>query len=659
MRPYTFSWKQWAIAICQLFVVLACSREDEVLLPDGNSAIVTFSAGSLREEWADFNPEDVRDTRISNTAWTTGDEVGIYMLPAGVTNLATNSVWKNRKHTIDASGKLNPAGAENMLYYPINGTGVRFVAYYPYASGATSANKVTINFADQSTKAKKESKDFCFHRGTTSYTKGTPALGFKHKFSKILINLSKGAGGPSCSGIKASLSGIPASATVDLAKLAADAAGENNAANLGIATAAGTISAYTHSGSKENAATVEAVVAPHSGTGNFAVRKFTFTTSDGKTKIYELPKNVTFETGKVYTFTLKLMPSTKVIDGMANCYIVTPGAELKFPVSRAYTFGNGAFTNTLRVGGTYTGAFTAAVVWDDNGVINGTPAVSGSGNKAEVTVKTTAKSGNAVVRICKNGEATPVWSYHIWVTNYDPGVNTFTNKDKDNKHTWVFMNRNLGATATGNTLAARGLLYQWGRKDPFPGAKAGTAGFSALNKFIGIPDAGSTVPVRVSGPTNAEGIVESIRKPATFLTEFFRGDWLPNTDAELWGLSGLKTVYDPCPAGWRVPVNYNGTKDTSPWYNFPGKPYAGGDGDMAAADWSVPSGANNAVYPACGYRGQSGGTIDYEGRFGYYWSAGTAFNSKLAFCLVFFNNSVSSYDNLDQANALSVRCVQE
>jgi len=35
------------------------------------------------------------------------------------------------------------------------------------------------------------------------------------------------------------------------------------------------------------------------------------------------------------------------------------------------------------------------------------------------------------------------------------------------------MDRNLGAaTVTTNTVSTLGLLYQWGRKDPFPGSSS-------------------------------------------------------------------------------------------------------------------------------------------------------------------------------------------
>ncbi|MDR3118203.1 MAG: fimbrillin family protein [Mediterranea sp.] len=655
IKTYMINLKTLSIALCQLSIILSCSQENEKFLGEDSESI-TFSVDLIQEEWGSSNSSS---SRISNTAWTAGDEIGIYMLPTTINDLTDNDVWKNRKHTVDASLKLNPDGDVNTLYYPLNSTGVRFIAYYPYASSVAPIHKLTFDFTDQNNKSKKESKDFCFHRGTTSYATGTPSLVFKHKFSKILINISKGSGISSCSGIMAKLDNMPASATVDLNKLAADATGENAISNLGISTTATEIKAYTHSGSTNDAATIEAIIAPHSGTGNFIGRKFIFTTADGKTMTYNLPDNITFEAGKSYTFSLTMVapkPSTKVSDGMTNCYIVAQNTEFKFPVSRAYIYSGGKFTDMLHVdnASTYTGGFDAAVVWDDNSVINGTPTVSGSGNTAEITIKTTtdtSKSGNAVIKICKSGNTTPVWSYHIWVTAYDPVQNTFTNTDKDNKYTWIFMDRNLGAIKADNTFDSRGLYYQWGRKDPFAGV-IGTAGSAASSSFY---FGGS---YKVSGSTKDESIIESIQKPTTFFVyKDASYNWFPAIDDELWGHSGNKTIYDPCPVGWRVPVNYGLSDDTSPWYDFSAKTFV--SNATAAADWSVPSGANNAIYPVAGSRNYKTGNPLNVDNTGYYWSASPYGNDYFVSSMDFNTGNININSKTSRAFGNSVRCVKE
>jgi hypothetical protein len=653
-------WKSLSIVLCQLSIVLACSRENEELFLAGEPEAIAFPAGSFREGWVSSNPAGATGTRVSDNTWTTGDAVGIYMLPTAVTDLTDNDVWINRKHIVDASGNLNPDGAANTLYYPLNGSGVRFVAYYPYTSGTTSTHKLTFDFADQSDKAKKEAMDFCFHHGTTSYTSasGAPALDFSHKFCKILINLSKGSGGPSCSDITASLSGMPKTAGVDLNKLSQEQTDSSTVSTA--ATNVTEITAYTHDGSTDDAATVEAIVAPHSGT-DFAKRVFTFTTADGEEKVYELPDTVTFVAGKVYTFTLEMVAggfSTKVADGMTNCYIVAPDAELTFPVSRAYIHDGTDFTDNLRVDDTtpYTGTFDAAIVWADAAVINGTPTVSGNGNTAEVTVKTNASvSGNAVVKICKSGETTPVWSYHIWVTDYDPNAAgaTYTNTMNTNNMSktngrFVFMDRNLGATkASLGSGIGTGLFYQWGRKDPFP---------ATLDPGATQPGSGSFTAVATTSTLGT--IANTIKNPGVFYTAGSSSeyDWhYASRDNTLWGHDangGTKTIYDPCPSGWRVPVNYNMSNASSPWNGF----LTNNGGTFANGyNWGT-----NAVYPVAGFRLDSNGSLFFVGTTGYYWSASPFTNPSNYASFLYLNSSYVNVDNGSyRVRGISVRCVQE
>jgi hypothetical protein len=156
------------------------------------------------------------------------------------------------------------------------------------------------------------------------------------------------------------------------------------------------------------------------------------------------------------------------------------------------------------------------------------------------------------------------WSWHIWVVNYDPNTGgTWTNNG------FTFMDRNLGATEAALSLASWGLLYQWGRKDPFPGGKEGTAGYAALSRFKGMSDAGSKDRVDLNEITVYGGILESIRNPTTFYTSRSSYDWLPQPDDKLWNTTNdAKTVYDPCPAGWRVPLARADDENASPWHGI-------------------------------------------------------------------------------------------
>jgi hypothetical protein len=336
-------------------------------------------------------------------------------------------------------------------------------------------------------------------------------------------------------------------------------------------------------------------------------------------------------------------PPVDMHDGLANCYLVAPGSSVTIPITRAITIGGLSAAATA----------TPGILWDDNGVIIGTPTLSGSGDARTIMVTASSKPGNAVVAL-KDVAGIIYWSWHIWVTDYNGSI-TWTNP---NNTTYTFMDRNLGATEAALSLAGRGLFYQWGRKDPFPGGESGTAGHAALDKFYGMPDAGSPEVVKVTNTaTNAagiaDGILESIRKPTTFFG--FRNvydDWLPMFANTLWNTSeNTKTVYDPCPVGWRIP-NFD---DTSPWYGLTQQIYD--RSDNAGVDWSNPTGSMNGFYQAAGEREYDNGSYRYGGESGMYWSAMSG--SIHAIYMVMAARFNPMLNTMRKSHGFSVRCVQE
>jgi hypothetical protein len=262
---------------------------------------------------------------------------------------------------------------------------------------------------------------------------------------------------------------------------------------------------------------------------------------------------------------------------------------------------------------TANGAITLETLWDDNDVIQSiNPLSSGTGNARTFTV--TAKpgdQGNAVVALKVSG--TIYWSWHIWVSDYSG--QTWTNNG------FTMMDRNLGATDVSNATtelskASRGLFYQWGRKDPFPGGSAGTAGYSQLSEFKGMPDAGDATTYVVADPSAdkngmKKGIEESIRNPTKFYSNinsiiYF---WLPDIEPTLWRTSNdKKSVYDPCPEGWRSPVPTCGVLDSE--RNMANTPWAGLEFDVvsganAGTPWTGRA-LSGAYYPFTGLRGGNG-----------------------------------------------------
>ena len=160
-----------------------------------------------------------------------------------------------------------------------------------------------------------------------------------------------------------------------------------------------------------------------------------------------------------------------------------------------------------------------------------------SGGKICFTTPETYVPGNALIA-AKNKDGNIIWSWHIWACEDQISTLKYDTAGK-----YLLMDRSLGALSGGvskpdNNKYASSLLYQWGRKDPFPGQT--TQGSRNLIKVTGIA---KTVK---AGPAD---IPQTISNP----TVFYTGDdnWNKSTE-QLWN-SSEKTIYDPCPPGYVVP----------------------------------------------------------------------------------------------------------
>lgn len=202
--------------------------------------------------------------------------------------------------------------------------------------------------------------------------------------------------------------------------------------------------------------------------------------------------------------------------------------------------------------------------------------------------------------------ATLLWSWTIWAADgYAPEA-TAVNADGN-----VFMDRNLGAVisgvgSTGNyePAYAVGNYYQWGRKDPFPSI-ADYCNYwpcENVNTLIGTPTYTPIVALRVNGQSAAKNVnnqvwgyktkedgsfnkdsswhtIErnsianssvsnrvfsnyTIAHPYVYILNSVPKDdggfysWMTTNDQSyraFWGGSeSKKTLFDPCPTGWRV-----------------------------------------------------------------------------------------------------------
>lgn len=113
----------------------------------------------------------------------------------------------------------------------------------------------------------------------------------------------------------------------------------------------------------------------------------------------------------------------------ANCHIVAPGSTLTIKAVEGNSTTELNFNN-------------AALVWQDaQGMVK---SVSANSSEKVVVVQLNAGIvGNAVV--AAKLDDVIVWSWHVWVTDYDPMSDPFVWTDKSTGTSYTFMDRNLGA----------------------------------------------------------------------------------------------------------------------------------------------------------------------------------------------------------------------
>ena len=268
----------------------------------------------------------------------------------------------------------------------------------------------------------------------------------------------------------------------------------------------------------------------------------------------------------------------------ANCYIAgTAGQEYRF---KATVMGNGKATpagenKTIAPGITPAPLSPAsvAILWQsEKNLLSG---VTLKNNYIYFTLngssETPLVAGNAVIAAYDDAGAI-VWSWHIWVTDVDLNakVQTYTvhadYSSFPNYQSPVMMDRNLGATDNNiwssltDPKGGHGLFYQWGRKDPIIGPSTNSATthatvYNGENQEVEFSFTSTTVIKRADIAKTPMSFVKSVAGETV-------GNWFAEDAYDLWGNSvgwaadgsdgttGTKSIYDPCPPGYRVPHPY-------------------------------------------------------------------------------------------------------
>ena len=598
-------------------------------------------------------------TKVTNDVFEMSDVIGLYVtdyvddvipMPLQLSGNRAN----NLTVTYDGSA-WNP---EQTVFW---GSGKSDVyAYYPVFETVDDVNDQYFGVAVDQTGEGYEASDFLWAKAEgVQQQDGVVNLAMQHIMSKLTVKLVAG---------EAYIGSLPEDATIHLHSTVTGARInlENGAVakdpycgaksikmkNLGLRTFA----------DGEKAVVYEAVVLPQ-----MLERSVPLLEINSKSVSYLLEDSFNFRPGTAYTYTVTLNASTTAIKveigceledwndtggdsgeggesgdggsydgdedgveytdlsaaGTANCYLIQGAGHYKF---------KSVIGNTDATVGNVK---SVEVLWESFGtdempnVGDLIASVSHKNGYIRFSTPENFRDGNAVIAV-KNSKGTILWSWHIWCADEGWHEQVYYND------AGTMMDRNLGATsATPGDVGALGLLYQWGRKDPFMGSSSISSSRLALS--TGIWD------------TISQGsVAEAEANPMSFIIN----GYLPTGS---WAAS--KTVYDPCPAGWRVPEG----DDNGVWVKASGKSsfsnYDLLDKTTCGGNFAKICGADDIIwYPGSGCRKYDTGSLSV----GYVscWSCSTT-STNYANCMELISPFVKMSSDSHRGYGYSVRCQKE
>ena len=403
------------------------------------------------------------------------------------------------------------------------------------------------------------------------------------------------------------------------------------------------------------------------------------------------------------TYALAPQPARDLMsDGeAANCYVVSyPSQEYSFDATIA---GNGVVTSGLqqavlryegRTLSTRLSGTSARLLWQSMPYLiePGSVAYEGGKIRFKLTERPTQLGGNAVIGLFADDEATEaLWSWHIWITDTtaeelsslaETYVMFADYEAVYGSGSAVMMDRNLGAVYKEDGAYARSFrapLYQWGRKDPFPWGTVVFDGQNVPHTYVSTwqPVQSSGSPGQYAGYTGNTWYATA--HPDTFIAtldgtsyDWYYGGGKGNgpdyRNNELWGnptgytvgQTTVKTLFDPCPPGWKMPHPYvfsaftkTGTSAT----------VASGNTNITGnfvQGWNfVYNGVDGTYYPGVGYRYDEYGTFFFAPS-GYYWSSAPAPSDTFG-AWVFGLTGANVYERYSDPRGfgLPVRCMKE
>lgn len=213
---------------------------------------------------------------------------------------------------------------------------------------------------------------------------------------------------------------------------------------------------------------------------------------------------------------------------ITNCHIVAPGGRVYIPLDEVYKIWRDEFGETV----SRTSTPQAEVLWETkDGLITYCEYEEGTTNCGGIWVKTTGDvgEGNALVAVKVDGVIR--WSWHIWVTTYEPNVSAGQETTAEGE---IQMNRNLGENSSTDYFQ-----YQMIRKDPL--------------RHVDI-----ITITALPGSVYKESAIASVKAPTAYYDSSWEvAYWESGTNCApgtnyWWKSDKRKGIFDPCPDGWKV-----------------------------------------------------------------------------------------------------------
>ena len=655
--------KRFYIPLIFTLAVTAC--QDNAVEPDLPAAdgIMCF----------DFTGPGTR-TKVSAGVFEAKDKLGLYVTDyIDAMTPAPLQISGNRANNEAVEFDGAEWTTERAVYW---GEGKSDVyAYYPHMEIEDVDEQPFSVATDQSADNAYESSDFLWAKAEgVAQEDGAVSLQMKHAMSRLVVKIMAG---------EDYVGSLPADATVHLHSTVTDAR---------ISLANGSVLKYAHGGTHSikmrnlgvrsfaegDAVVYEAVVVPQMLETSVPLLEI-----NSKSVSYLLEDMFNFKPGVSYTYTAVLNTSTTAIridigcstddwnnmgsggdtgsdegdgeddgidlsaytdlsaEGTANCYLVKTLGNYKFKAVKG---------NSDDTVGNVKGV---EVLWESFGTDvkpDVGDLVTNVGYKNGYVYFSTPEifvNGNASIAV-RNSKGVILWSWHIWCSQEGWNDHVYPN------NAGTMMDRNLGATsATPGDIGAFGLLYQWGRKDPFLGACA----------MSGTTLAASTGSWTIV--TNSQTIDYAEENPMTFIAsdDWCTGSGARDSDYTKRWMEPAKTMYDPCPVGYRVPKGGNdGFWPTALGTSSSSSAGTKWDSINKGRNWTLADGETSAWYPAVGYLYCGDEALIFVGSYGCCWSASPKpGHSSSAYSLIFDSSGSVNPANYGYARAegFSVRCVRE